>query len=97
MQSKLSTEDYASLQDQFAPFNMPCFGCDMRAVCAGGGARFDGTLFRFPLRSGALARGSEITKAAYVEREGAAAAAAAAAATTTVLLLHYYYYYYYFY
>ena len=57
MQSKLSTEDYASLQDQFAPFNMPCFGCDMRE-------RFEGTLFRFPLRSAEAAACSQIKSSA---------------------------------
>ena len=40
--------------DQFEPLCF--FGCDLRG-------RFDGTLFRFPLRTKALAAESEISKA----------------------------------
>eukprot|EP01052_Picozoa_sp_SAG31_P014459 SAG31_NODE_899_length_11146_cov_7.265049_4_plen_2267_part_00 len=44
-QNQFGSESYESLRDSFDPFNMPCFGCDMRS------GRFDGTLFRFPLRT----------------------------------------------
>jgi hypothetical protein len=42
--------------DQFEPYCF--FGCDFNAT-------FPGTLFRFPLRSPALARRSEISKRVY--------------------------------
>lgn len=43
--------------DQFAPFN-GVFGCDLRR-------HYNGTLFRFPLRTPALAEASEIKRRAY--------------------------------
>ncbi|RLN52756.1 hypothetical protein BBJ28_00021271, partial [Nothophytophthora sp. Chile5] len=43
--------------DQFAPFK-GVFGCDLTQ-------RFNGTLFRFPLRNRALAEASEIKRRAY--------------------------------
>ncbi|CAM9585905.1 unnamed protein product, partial [Chrysoparadoxa australica] len=46
--------------DQFEPFLL-C-GCDLKT-------RFEGTLFRFPLRSPALARESEISHASYVDEK----------------------------
>ena len=45
-QSVFSSENYEALRDQFDPFRMECFGCDMRRA-----ATYDGTLFRFPLRT----------------------------------------------
>ena len=44
-QNQFGSENYESLRDSFDPFNMPCFGCDMHS------GSFDGTLFRFPLRT----------------------------------------------
>ncbi|CAN0396892.1 unnamed protein product, partial [Discosporangium mesarthrocarpum] len=50
------TDLLAQFPDQFSPYLF--FGCDLRG-------RFEGTLFRFPLRSKAVARESEISQASY--------------------------------
>lgn len=49
-QNMYCEEAYEELRDQFDPFCMDCFGCDLRQ-----NPSFDGTLFRFPLRTKAQA------------------------------------------
>lgn len=46
LRTKIADEEYASLRDQFDPFKMPCYGCDLESE-----PNYSGTLFRFPLRS----------------------------------------------
>jgi sacsin len=43
--------NFKQLRDQFAPFQAPCFGCDLTTQ-----QPYDGTLFRFPLRTEAQAQ-----------------------------------------
>ncbi|CAM9839484.1 unnamed protein product, partial [Choristocarpus tenellus] len=50
------TDLLAQFPDQFSPYVF--FGCDLKS-------RFEGTLFRFPLRSPVIARDSEISQASY--------------------------------
>lgn len=53
--TKPATEDLDQLRDQFSPFVIPRFGCDPFNNPA-----FDGTLFRFPLRTEAQAARSTL-------------------------------------
>eukprot|EP00729_Bicosta_minor_P006829 gene6829-31479_t len=38
LETEWATEDYSAVADQFEPFNMPCFGCDMTQKAATGAA-----------------------------------------------------------
>ncbi|EGD75783.1 hypothetical protein PTSG_07901 [Salpingoeca rosetta] len=56
LQVHLPTEDRGAISDQLAPFNVPEFGCNLD----GDAGRFNGTLFRFPLRTEDQAETSEL-------------------------------------
>lgn len=56
----------ATLKNQFKPYN-GVFGADLRHK--GHGVTYDGTLFRFPLRSETQARKSEISGLHYNREE----------------------------
>lgn len=55
LRTKPSTEIFAELEDQFLPFRVPPFQCDLSTE-----RNYQGTLFRFPLRTESQAKESQL-------------------------------------